>query len=175
MTNTAPTGGDQVVAFAGTHGERQDLKVRVTRVGPRYFATLGVPVLEGREFADQDRENAPKVVVVNDVLARRLASNLPVTGGTLVVRGEPHRIVGVVKDAQYYPGGQVPDAVAYRSYWQPNEAGMFGNDSRTVVRVAGDAGAMMTAIRREVVAADASVPISEDYPLISRVIRVRSV
>lgn len=91
------------------------------------------------------------------------------SGRTLIVRGHPHEIVGVVKDTQYYAAGQSPHAFVYRAYWQPDpQGGGFNKDSRTIVRVAGDAAAMMVPIRRAVAAIDPAVPISEDYPLSSR-------
>jgi predicted permease len=162
--------GDETAIVPAEGGRREyAITMRQTRIGPRYFATLGVPMVEGREFDDRDDARSPRVVIVNDVLARRLGPLGHASGRTLVVDGMPHQIVGVVKDAQYYPAGQSPHAVVYKSYWQPDARGRLGNDSRTIVRVTGDAGAMMTMIRREVAAVDPAVPISEDYPLSRRI------
>ena len=138
-------------------------------VGPHYFSTLGVPILEGREFLEQDREGAPPVVIVNDVLARRLAPDRPATGMTLVADGRPHTIVGVARDAQYYASGDAPRAQVFFSYWQAHAGDAFLNDSRTFVRVAGDPAAMMADITRAIGSVDASVPVTEAHSLRDRV------
>ena len=39
-------------------------------VGPGYFDTMGIPILKGRAFTDEDRAGAPRVAVVNDVFVR---------------------------------------------------------------------------------------------------------
>src|SRR5262245_47346684 len=46
------------------------LQVGTAVVGPRYFKTLGVAVVEGREFNDRDTIDAPRVAIVNETLAR---------------------------------------------------------------------------------------------------------
>lgn len=61
-------------------------------------------------------------------------------------------------------------AVVSHAFWQQqNPGGGWPSDSRTNVRVNGDAAAMMPAIRREIAAVDPAVPLSEDYPLEARV------
>jgi putative ABC transport system permease protein len=162
--------GDQTATVPAVSGRSEyAITMRRTRVGPRYFSTLGVPMVEGREFDDRDHAHSQRVIIVNDVLARRLGPIGHASGRTLVLDGLPYQIVGVVKDAQYYAAGQSPHAVLYTSYWQPDARGRSGKDSRTIVRVAGDASAMMMEIRRAISAVDPAVPISEDYPLSRRI------
>jgi putative ABC transport system permease protein len=166
----APQVVEQRVRIPAERGESERaLPARQTRVGPRYFSTLGVPLVLGREFDERDDATAPKVVVINDVLARQISPDGRVVRRALIIGRQPHEIVGVVKDAQYYASDQLPHAVVYRSYWQPNPDGGFNKDSRTLVRVSGDAASMMSTIRRAIAAIDSDVPISEDYPLSSRV------
>jgi hypothetical protein len=65
--------GDHRATHPGEDAEATHaVHIRTTRVGPRFFATLGVPLLEGREFTDRDDARAPNVTVVNDVPARRM-------------------------------------------------------------------------------------------------------
>jgi predicted permease len=138
-------------------------------VGPRYFFTMGLSVTEGREFADQDRDGAPRVAILNDVLARRLSPDRSVVGMTITAGGEPFTVVGVVRDAQYYVAGDAPRPQLFTSYWQAPAGDAFLNDSRTFVKVAGDPGAMMADLVRAVAAVDAAVPVSEVAPLSRRV------
>src|SRR4030095_3855163 len=44
----------------------------VCSIGPRYFETIGTPLLHGREFTNQDRHDTEKVAIVNETFVRRL-------------------------------------------------------------------------------------------------------
>jgi predicted permease len=72
---------------------------------PGYFATLGLPVIAGREFADGDDADAPRVVIVNQKLARDAWGAADPVGRNLVLdyqRGPyPYEVVGVVRDARF--------------------------------------------------------------------------
>ena len=138
-------------------------------VGPQYFSTLGMRLIEGREFTDQDRSGAPAVAIVNDVLARRVAPDRPAVGMTITVGGQPLTIVGVVGDAQYYVSGDAPRPQVFVSYWQSPALDTFLSDSRTFIRVTGDPAAMMPPIRSAAASVDPAVPISEAHTLRERV------
>jgi hypothetical protein len=137
-------------------------------VGERYFATLGVSLEEGREFDRRDRTGAPLVAIVNDVLARRLSPDQRVVGMELIADGQARTVVGIVRDAQYYASGDAPRPQVFFSYWQTGDDA-FMNDSRTFVKVVGDANAMVTAAQRALTIVDAAVPISEVHPLNERI------
>ena len=78
--------------------------VNMEVVAPGYFRTLGVPVLRGRTFTDQDREDAAPVIVVSESAARHYwAGNDPI-GKRVVMGADPDRaftVVGVVPDTRY--------------------------------------------------------------------------
>ena len=138
-------------------------------VGPRYFETLRQPIVAGREFTAQDRSGAPPVAIVNDVLAERLWAGSSAVGQVLVADGQPHTVVGVVRDAQYYVSGEAPRPQLFLSYWQPHGSDAFLNDARAFVRVTGDPANMMAAIRRAIADVDPAVPLVEDHPFRDRV------
>ncbi|MBI2688508.1 MAG: ABC transporter permease [Acidobacteria bacterium] len=69
----------------------------VNRVGPGYFRTMGVPVLSGREFLDND----DNVVVVNQTFARLAFGDVPAVGHAVRFGEREVSIVGVVKDSKY--------------------------------------------------------------------------
>jgi predicted permease len=79
---------------------------RVDYVSARYFDTMGMQVLRGRDFADGDREGTPRVAVINETLARaRFGAGDPL-GRRLALdfQGEqqrPFTVVGVVRDSKY--------------------------------------------------------------------------
>src|SRR5262249_35573532 len=73
----------------------------VKSVNPRYFETLGIPLLSGRTFTDRDVASATRVVLINDSLARHYFPGQNPLGRTLVLGNKPeeqHQIVGVVAD-----------------------------------------------------------------------------
>jgi predicted permease len=169
-----------VTPGAGSGGDSprpaDTLQVLSNRVGDGYFATLGARLLDGREFTDRDRVGAPATVILNDVLARRLwpgerGGALRALGRALVVDGREHEVVGVVRDIKYHSLTDRPAPYLFRSYWQQEDSTGWQKDSRTHVRVSGgsDARAIVPALRREIAAIDASVPLSEDYALVDRV------
>jgi predicted permease len=103
-----------------------------TFVSPGYFDVLGIPLIRGRDFTDQDDQASPGVVIINEAMARRYWPDRdPLQDSILVGRGvrpdyenDPIRrvigIVGNVRDnglnrrpraAMYVPVAQVPDGV----------------------------------------------------------------
>jgi putative ABC transport system permease protein len=72
---------------------------------PGYFSTLGVPLMTGREFTERDGVDAPRVVIINQRLARNTWGADNPIGRNLVLdyqRGPyPYEVVGVVKDARF--------------------------------------------------------------------------
>ena len=114
-------------------------QVGTTLVGPRYFKTLGVGVVEGREFDDHDTMDGPRVAVVNETLARHVWPNGGAVGSVMIVG--PHRVevVGVVKDLQWLSALEQPDPIAYLNFWQQDRSNPWSQDSRTHIRVSGDA------------------------------------
>jgi len=81
-------------------------QARIDYVSPRYFDTMGMQVLRGRDLASTDREGTPRVAVVNETLARaRFGAGDPL-GRRLALdyQGEqrrPFTVVGVVRDSKY--------------------------------------------------------------------------
>jgi putative ABC transport system permease protein len=96
-----------VEGYAKANGE-EDPRARFRTVSPGFFASLGVPIIAGRDFTEADRRNSEKVVIISqslaarmfstaDALNRRLMWTDPVTKFIDVSNG-PRRIVGVVAD-----------------------------------------------------------------------------
>jgi len=74
--------------------------VRRNEVGPDYFATLGVPLLAGREFRWNDSAGTPKVAVVNEALVRALLGGRDPIGRRIGFGAADVEIVGVVRDSR---------------------------------------------------------------------------
>src|SRR5262249_42460847 len=80
--------------------EGENMNISVDGVGPRYFATMGIPLVAGREFTNQDSKGAAKVAIVNETMAKYFFGNESAIGRRLAIgRSSPAdiEIVGVAK------------------------------------------------------------------------------
>lgn len=80
-------------------------EANVRMASPGYFATLGLPLVSGREFLEQDATDAPRVVIVNESLARSAWPGQDPIGRSLVLDyqggASARQVVGIVRDARY--------------------------------------------------------------------------
>jgi predicted permease len=76
-------------------------QVGFNAVAAEYFATLGTPLLSGREFTERDTETAPKVAIVNENFARYFFGEASALGRRVTSVNVTYEIVGVVRDAKY--------------------------------------------------------------------------
>jgi predicted permease len=89
-----------IEGYTPREGERTSSDV--TSVSNDYFKVLGIPLLNGRDFNEQDRLGSPQVVIVNEKMARHFFGSIDVLGKRIGLENVPDiTIVGVVKDAQY--------------------------------------------------------------------------
>jgi ABC-type antimicrobial peptide transport system permease subunit len=137
-------------------------------VGPRYFKTLGVGVIEGREFDDRDTPEGPRVAILNETLARHLFPQGGAIGRRLTIGDQQGVVVGVVRDRQFLSFLEQPEPIAYLDFWQQDRTDSWSNDAQMHVRISGDAGAMISEIRRTVTAIDPDVPATEPQSLGAR-------
>jgi len=116
----------------GNHEE--DPRAQLRAISPGFFAALGVPIVEGRDFNDEDRRGGEPVVIVSQTLAQRVFPGQdpinrhimwtdPVFDFIGMNKG-PRRIVGVAADVDdehivpgavltvYHPFGQIPDTLS---------------------------------------------------------------
>lgn len=118
-------------------------------VGPRYFATMGIPLLSGREFTSDDNETKPLVAVVNETMAAQYWPGVDPLGKRLQVKGRWMQVVGVAKASQYRTFLEAPQSFFYVPLQQ--------NPSRLVslnIRTRLDPGTIAATMVREVHALD---------------------
>jgi predicted permease len=89
----------QVEGYRFRPDESEDSLFNV--VGPRFFATVGTPLVMGREFDRRDTIDAPKVAIVNESFVRYFFAGGPALGRHVTSLNATYEIVGVVKDAKY--------------------------------------------------------------------------
>ncbi|HEY2468426.1 MAG TPA: ABC transporter permease, partial [Terracidiphilus sp.] len=106
----------------------ESLEVRRADVTPRYFETLSIPVIKGRDFTQDDNEKTPRVVIVDQAAASRYWPGQDPLGKRLSVYGHLFSVVGEVKNSKHAFMNERPEPMIYMSYFQ--EA-----DSETTVQV----------------------------------------
>jgi predicted permease len=82
-------------------------------VSPGYFATLGIPLLSGREFTRADDENAPAVAIVNEAMVGRYWHGEDPVGRRLRVKDRWMQVIGVAKLAKYRDFLEAPRPLFY--------------------------------------------------------------
>ncbi|MBI5425201.1 MAG: ABC transporter permease [Opitutae bacterium] len=127
-------------------------------VTPGYLKTLGIPLREGRDFTDLDRQGAPGVCLINESFARRLFPGQSALG-KVIRRGRDaefaHEIVGVVADVRSLGLGQPPSDEVFYPLAQLPRPGLA-----IVARTAGDAAGLQAIIRSAVASVDRDQPVS---------------
>jgi predicted permease len=120
---------------------------RFNEVGPDYFRTLQIPMLQGREFLATDRTGAPRVVVLNQSMARRLFGTASPIGHRIRKKtGQPFLVVGVARDSKVSSIGEDGASAFYQSYSQTDGSSSDQSDLHFVIRAAASAeGAVMAA------------------------------
>ena len=107
-----------VDGYAPRRGE--DLAFELNAIGSDYFRTLRIPVLAGREFADQDDEKGGPVVIVNATFAQRFWGGATQAVGKRVRVGDGdwRTVVGVAADIKYSQINEAPRPYFYLPYTQ---------------------------------------------------------
>jgi len=142
---------------------QDDPRASFRGIAPGYFETLGVPLLEGRDFNDSDRDGAERVVIISRSVAQRLFPgqealnrNLRWTDGVMKFIGvsyEPRRIVGIVPDVDDQNIIPVPGMTVY----QPSDQEWV--TGRMFVRAKNDPYTLVPAIVRTVHEMAADQPV----------------
>jgi predicted permease len=155
------------------------LRVPLVMLYANYFATIGVPLVAGRDFTDRDLEpDAPAVCVVNEAFARQMFPGQDPIGRTCFtgrrprVRDatgprydtaeQPYQIVGVVKDSRYaHPRSEV-QPVVYLTFLQ---TGTGRGQMVLHVRVDSNLKGVVSSLRQEILRVDPTLPTFDIHTL----------
>jgi predicted permease len=129
--------------------------VDYNEVGPAYFATMGIPIVAGREFTRADNETAPLVAIVNEAMAAQYWKGRDPVGTRLQVKGRWMSVVGVAKIAKYRNLPEAPRPFFYVAMRQ-NALG-----PGLIIRTTLGAEAMAKALVREIHALDSNLAPGE--------------
>jgi len=155
-------------------GTEAGIGSRFKRVDPNYFATLDIPILAGRGFTASDRAGAPRVAVVNEALARRLAERFGVADPAQTVgrvvrlntpmyenrgqsgKAEDVEIVGMIRNERVNDLETPTPDVVYVSLLQVPR-----REIKLLVRTITDPALAMPAIREAVRQVDPMLPLGD--------------
>ena len=143
------------------------LTIDVTAVSPEYFATLGVPILQGRNFTAADTPDSPRVVIINETMARKYWPRENAVGKRLratTYNGRELEVVGVCADYKVSTIGEDATPYVHYSVSQRPDTG-----EGIIVRAHGDAGALLSAMRRELTSLEPNIVLIEQQTLTAQV------
>jgi predicted permease len=134
----------------------QRVRAAFNHVAPGYFATLGIPLVAGREFDDRDTPDSPRVVIISERMARHFDGN-PI-GQRLDTGPAACEVVGVARDARY---ANVKDAVREVVYFPIFQLAprSIGFSPTFEIRHAGAAAGLLPVINHAVSRADPDLTI----------------
>jgi putative ABC transport system permease protein len=160
VVNSLPLSGQGVgISFqiagapSATTADQMDCQYRV--VSPKYFRTMSIPLLNGRDFTESDNLKAPGVAIINQAMARRYFPNESPVGKRIGFGGGPFwcEVIGVVGDVRHYKLNSEPEPEAYLSSFQDPWRYMT-----LVVRTTSQA-PIIGAVRNEILAVDKDQPV----------------
>ena len=160
LSMDTPLGGVSYTARASVpgaakqHGKGMDASVNV--VGPRFFETMGIPLLSGRDLNSRDDDHRQQVAAISERVASTLSPGKNPLGQHIEIGGSAMEIVGVVKETRYNGLREPPSPMVYRPYMQmpdtPEEL-FFG------IRTMGNPRAATSLVRRELRDTAPDVPV----------------
>lgn len=182
LAEITPLGGSRWngdVSVEGYEWKDDEKKyIDMNAVGPRYFETVGIPLLQGREFRDEDNPAysldppekftpgveppeppGPRLAIINESFAKHFFEGRTPIGLHLVTdeKYKPERayeIIGVVKDAHYFGLREANEPMIYFPVWRPEAR------SRSIcIRTSRDSAQLAAGISREVTAIDPGIPV----------------
>ncbi|HKQ90485.1 MAG TPA: ABC transporter permease [Blastocatellia bacterium] len=140
-------GSSRTVSLEGrAPGPEAKREIYVNWVAPRYFETLGVPLMAGRDFGSHDTPTSPGAVILNQTMARVFFGDANPIGQRIRVGDNDIReVVGVVGDSHYLEvREQITPTLYLNTFQSPAPGGEFA------IRATGDPNAVIPAVRREI-------------------------
>ena len=122
----------------------QRIRVAWNHVAPGYFATLGIPLVAGRDFDERDGLDGSKVIIISERLARHFEGN-PI-GQRLGSGADAPEVIGVARDTRYANVKDTPREVVYYPIFQIAAKDIFYAPTFEI-RYAGSGAGLEPAIR----------------------------
>jgi predicted permease len=136
-----------------------DVGVDFNSIAPRYFETMTMPLVRGRDFTWQDTAESAPVVIINETLARRLWPDEDPIGKRLTTGGPPNanplrEVIGVARDAKYRTLFESPRREMFLPILQN-----YHSEASLQVRAAGNPAQLISSVQHEVSSMDRNLPV----------------
>jgi predicted permease len=128
--------------------------VQYRSVTPEYFETLGIPLVRGRAFTDQDQRGSARVAIINETLAKRHWEGRDPVGQRLKFGSGTREIIGVVGLTHDFGPDDDPPAMVYFAVYQEAERGMA-----LIARTSTPPETFFPELRRVVTTLDPQLPV----------------
>ena len=169
FTPVSGSGWDNSIGPEGESAAGSNKQAWFNRAGSGYFKTMGIGLLAGREFNDQDRVTSAKVAIVNEEFARKYFHGVNPVGHTFHLEqgaGKPEplfQIVGLVRNTKYYDLKENFKPIGFFPMAQDEHPGSGMN---VVLRIAGLPGPIIRSAKKAIAAVNSSLsmqikPLSE--------------
>ncbi|AKJ02448.1 ABC transporter permease [Archangium gephyra] len=129
-------------------------------ISPGYYKALGIPLISGRDFTEQDATGEP-AVIINQTLAQRHFPQGSAVGQRLLIFEQPATIIGVVGDVRQAGLDQKPLPEIDLPYNQPLALPLLTQGVSLVVKMAGSPTAGASVLREAVRSVDSTQPLDE--------------
>jgi predicted permease len=172
LARITPMSGSRTNGYIAVEGNPvppEYREVDQNSVAPRFFETMGIPLLAGREFRTEDSPavsdaapaaNAgPRVTIVNESFVKRYLTGRNPIGQHIAFdeRYDPARafeVVGVVGDVRYRGLREAPAPMAYTAVWRQR-----ADSHALVIRTSDQVAGAIAAVRRQVASIDPAIPV----------------
>jgi predicted permease len=138
----------------------ESLLAENAEVGPRYFESLHIPILEGREFTQDDDQKAPSVIIVDQTAARRYWPGQDPLGKRLRVGGGISTVIGVARNSTHTFVNESPEPMVYISHFQNP-----GFETMVQVKTEGNPADLAPAVENAIHEIDTRMPVFDVRPM----------
>lgn len=134
--------------------ENEEVVISYSTVSPRYFETMAIPMRQGREYADADTATSPRVIVINEAMARRYWPTGSALGGQVRLGPNAYEVVGIAADAKYSTINERPLPQLFLPMSRSDVSTL-----RLFVRTEGDPAPLVAAVRNVIRGIDPNLPL----------------
>lgn len=172
LANVPPMSGtmaSNVVESRDAAGASAESRAYLNGAGAGYFEALGIPIVRGRGFADNDGQGSARVTVVNETLARRLWGSADPLGRVITLDRVKLQVVGVARDSKYDEPTEDTRPFLYTSL---DQGGALDRET-VILRTASAPAGLSKALRAAVHSLDPVLPVF-DLRTLDDVLRERA-
>ena len=142
----------RVPGYTPTPGE--SMSIQHNYVSSGYFETMGIPLLGGRGFIEEDSGPGEAAIIVNEAFAERFWPGVDALGRLVSVAGPDREVIAVVGNGKYRSLGEPPTPFMYLPWPQA-----FSSQMTLHIRASGDPEALVSPLRDEIRAIDSNMPV----------------